>query len=176
MSNARLVSRIFAYGERDLIQPERDTYVVFYKNNNSFGNRYESSDQVIASKQPKNEGHEISAIQASALIYKFEWNQIFNLIEHQIFNGPLTLAALEKSAEIVKSAEFPKEDPKKLVSAWNGVARTLVTELTKSYMDLQGRVQSILVPALYDDKANNQLLSTDWKYHRVIRSGWSRST
>lgn len=176
MSNARLVSRIFTYDECDLVYPERDTYVVYYKNNNSFGNRYESSDQVIATKSALDEGFQISPVQAASLIYSYVWNQIFNLIEHKVFTGPSTLEALENAAFLAKNAEFPEENTKKLVSVWNGIGNSLVTTRTKSYMKLQKQISEIMVDAFQKDRLNEKLLSSDFVYYRVINSGWSRST
>lgn len=176
MSNARLVSRIFTYDKGDLVYPERDRYVVYYKNNNSFGNRYESSDQVIATKNPLDEGFQIPPVQAASLIYSYVWNQVFNLIEHKIFTGPSTLEALEKAAILAKNAEFPEENSKKLVRVWNGIGNSLVTTRTKSYMDLQKQIVSILVDAFQNDRLNENLLSSDFTYYRVINTGWSRST
>jgi hypothetical protein len=176
MSNAKLVSRIFTYDKNDLVYPERDSYVVYYKNNNSFGNRYESSDQVIATKESLDEGFQITPVQAASLIYSYVWNQVFNLIEHKIFTGPSTLEALEKAAVLAKNAEFPEENTKKLVSVWNGIGNSLVTTRTKSYMDLQRKISSLMVDAFQKDRLAEKLLSSDFIYYRVINSGWSRST
>lgn len=176
MSNARLISRVFTYDNADLIYPERDVYVVFCKNNNSFGNRYESSDQVLATKKHYSEGYEIAREQAETLIHSFEWNQMFDLIEHGIFSGPATLDAVDRAALIVKSTDIPQEDPKEILSIWNGTTNVRVSNRVKTYMDLQGRVGSIITTALSTDRANGRLLSPDWQYYRNIQSGWSRST
>jgi len=176
MSNARFVSRVFTYDNADLVYPVRDEYVVFHKNKNSFGNRYESFDQVIATKNQHPVGNEITPEQAADLITVFYWTEIFNLIDHGIFTGPATLYALESAALLVKNTEIPQEDPKAMSSVWNGMVNARVTNRVKTYMDLQGRVTSIMTTGLSADRSNNKLLSPDWRYYRITQSGWSQST
>lgn len=176
MSNARLVSRVFTYDNAELVYPERDHYVIFCKSNNSFGNRYESSDQIVASKKHYAEGYEISREQAETLTHDFVWNQMFDLIEHGIFSGPATLEAVDRAALLVKATEIPQEDRREIFSVWNGLSNVKVTNRIKTYMDLQGRVGSMVTTALSTDRVNGKLLSAEWQYYRNVQSGWSRST
>lgn len=176
MSDARFVSRLFTYDKTELVYPERDFFIVDSQNSNSFGNRYERQSTIIASKNPYSEGYEVSRDNAEIQVFNYQWNTMFDLIEHGIFTGPSTLSALKIAATLIKSTQIPEEDQNRNISAWNGFAKILVSARVKAYMDLQGRVGTMMVEALGNDRANKCLLSQDWKYYRNAYQGWSRST
>ena len=150
---------------------------VFYKNNSSVGNRYISWRRIDAKTEPA-EGDNVVNLervydetQASAC----EWGHLFLGLHRGLIVGPRVLAAVDECLNIIRNAEEPEDDGKKVrhVNRLGGV--NYVSKSTLHEWNLTDRLGSILSKAFFADRQDRLLYSENFAYVFASHSGWNRS-
>ena len=157
-------------------KPEPNEFSVWYKNNNSIGNRYINWQGVWA-KRAAEEGETV--IDKENLYKKVahgacDWFHLFDGINYGLITGPKTLSAVEECLEILRNDVVPEDDGTKVrhVNHLGGVNQ--VSKATFHKWDLTDRLGKIMSSAFFNDRKDKTLYSENFVYVYKSHSGWSR--
>ena len=155
-----------------------DSFNVWYKNNNSVGNRYIDWKGVWAYRNSE-EGAKV--LTSDELYDKIsygacEWRLLFDGIHFGLIVGPKTLEAVEECLDILKEDKPPEDDGTKVrhVNSLGGV--NWLDKPTFHSWELTAKLGKILSEAFFADRKEKTLYSDEYSYVYKSHSGWSRST
>ena len=162
----------------DFKEEEPDSFNVYYKNNSSVGNRYESWRGVWAAR----EATPGDIVLDGDRLYKeiahgvCEWRHLFDGVHYGLINGPKTLAAVEECLEILRNDTPPEDDGTKVrhINHLGGVNH--VSKPTLHKWDLTSRLGKILSAGFFADREDKTLYSEDFTYTFKSHSGWNRAS
>ena len=159
-------------------KPEPESFQVWYKNNNSVGNRYIDWKGVWAKREL---GEDEKALSSDDLYEKIsygncDWWHLFDGINYGLIVGPKTLAAVEECLEILRNDAPPEDDGTKVqhVNHLGGV--NMVDKPTFHKWNLTSRLGKIVSTGFFADRKDKTLYSEDFSFVFKSHSGWSRSS
>lgn len=162
----------------DFSKPEPESISVYYKNNNSRGNRYVSWKAVHA-KRVAAEGDTVidkERLYKEAAYGACDWFHLFYGLHYGLITGPKTLAALDECLKILREDVVPEDDGTKVrhVNHLGGVNH--ISKPTLHEWDLTDKLGKIMSSAFFEDRKDQTLYSEEFTYIYSSHSGWSRST
>lgn len=156
---------------------EPDTLIVYYRNDNSRGNRYVRWKGVWAKRFADNGDTVID----KERLYKeiasgsCDWRLLFEGVNYGLITGPKTLAAIDECLEILRNDLPPEDDGKKVRHVNHLGGSNMVSKPTFHSWNLTTKLGKIIAEAFFADRTDRTLYSEDFVYTYKSHSGWSRS-
>ena len=178
MSEITLATLAERFRRFNFENPEPESFQVWYKNNNSFGNRKIDWKGVWAKREL---GENEVALTMDAVYERIQygacdWRHLFEGIHYGLITGPNTLAAVEECLEILRTDVPPVDDGTKVrhVNRLGGV--NYLSKPTFHDWELTDRVGKIMSDAFFADRKDQTLYSEDFVFVYNSYSGWSRAS
>jgi hypothetical protein len=158
--------------------PEPESFQVWFKNNNSFGNRKIDWKGVWAKRELTENETALSMEDVYERIQwgACDWRHLFEGIHYGLIAGPKTLAAVEECLEILRADVPPEDDGTKVhhVNRLGGV--NYVDKPTFHKWELTDKLGKIMSSAFFEDRKDKTLYSNNFFYVYDSYSGWNRAS